>query len=265
MRRRPADVEEVREHGVATSAASSRLVARVRVALVAGHEARAHHDPRGARGERGERRRRVGDPARREQRQGHRAADLGQQRESPTTLWTWPPASTPCTISASARRSPPPGPRPPRRPGPAHARRRRGPGEQIGTETERERHPRRPLLDRHLKALVLGEVEHEVHAERTVRGPRDRADLLAEHRRAGSTTRRGVPRPPAVDTAMASRSAAPRPSGACISRSQPSALIRASVQAGCRACPSVQRALRRTTGMRDRSSARTRRSWGARA
>ena len=45
MRRRPAHVEELGQHGVATfGLQQTRLVARMSVALVAGHEARAHHD-----------------------------------------------------------------------------------------------------------------------------------------------------------------------------------------------------------------------------
>ena len=63
MRRRPTDVEELGEHGVATfGREQARLVTRMRIALVAGHEPRAHHDRRGAGGERGASGRRVGDP-----------------------------------------------------------------------------------------------------------------------------------------------------------------------------------------------------------
>src|SRR3954467_7360040 len=44
MWRGPTDVEELGEHGVATfGRKQARLVARMRVALVAGHEPRAHH------------------------------------------------------------------------------------------------------------------------------------------------------------------------------------------------------------------------------
>ena len=91
------------------------------------------------------------------------------QRQQPTTLCTWPPASTPCTITASApasaaaraacteatwtsTRAPP-----------ARAR-----ATSLGTQPERERHPRHALFDRDLDALVLLEVEHDVHAERAV-------------------------------------------------------------------------------------------------
>ena len=82
MGRGPADVEEFGQHGVATfSLQQARLVARMRVALVAGHEARAHHDRRGARGERRARRRRIGDPARGQQRQRHSPTHLGEQRQ----------------------------------------------------------------------------------------------------------------------------------------------------------------------------------------
>src|SRR4051795_7088013 len=45
MGRWPADVEQFRQHGVATlSLQQPRLVTRMSVALVAGHEARAHRD-----------------------------------------------------------------------------------------------------------------------------------------------------------------------------------------------------------------------------
>ena len=98
----------------------------------------------------------------------------------PTTLCTWPPASTPCTIRASA-------------PASAAARAARAKATWTSTrapparasnqpapQPKGERHPWHALFDRHLEALVLVEVEHEVDAERTVRCPHDRADLLAQ-------------------------------------------------------------------------------------
>jgi hypothetical protein len=69
------------------------------------------------------------------------------------------------------------------------------PGDQFGTQPKRERHPRHALFDRHLEALVLLEIEHEVHAERAVRRPHDRADLLTQARWIGP---RGTQRPEAT-------------------------------------------------------------------
>jgi hypothetical protein len=55
-------------------------------------------------------------------------------------------------------------------------------GNQFATQPEGERQPRHALFDRHLQALVLLEIEHEVHAERAVRRSHDRADLLSQAR-----------------------------------------------------------------------------------
>jgi hypothetical protein len=66
MRRGPADVEEVGQHGVAGLRLHERgLVGGMRLAFHAGHEERAHRDRVGARGQRAARGGRIGDAARR--------------------------------------------------------------------------------------------------------------------------------------------------------------------------------------------------------
>ena len=130
-RRRPAHVKQLGQHGVASfGSEQARLVARMRVALVAGHEPGAHHHSHRASSERGTRGRRIA-------------------------------------------------------------------GNQVRTKPERERHDRRALLNRHLEPLVLLEIEHQIHAKRTVRNPRDLADPVAQD--------------PRLRPRCAQRSQAPRP------------------------------------------------------
>jgi hypothetical protein len=156
------------------------------VALVAGQESGAHDDSLGASSDRGTRRRRIADPARGKQRQRHGPSHLGQQRQqthdalhmaaSLNTLHDQRVGARICRRSSRVRRadlyqdSCAAGARA---------------GNQLRTKSEGERHDRYALLDSHLKALVLLEVEHEVHAKRAVRHARDRADLLAQDLRLG--------------------------------------------------------------------------------
>ena len=232
MRRRPADVEEPGQHGVATfGLKQARLVARMGVALLAGHESRAHHDSHApaasaARADAGS----AIPPA------ASSGSDTARRTSAssgsrPTTLWTWPPASTPCTISASApasaaaRAASAEATCTSTRAPPARAR-----ADQLGTQSERERHPRHALLDRHLEALVL--LRSRARGSRRTGDPSTRAiERICSRSTAGSVhDAPSVPRPPACDTSLASRAAAPRPSGACISgTSQPSALTARSV------------------------------------
>ena len=185
MRRGPTDVEQLGEHGVATF----------------GTQAGA---PCSADGRRTHRWPRIACPSRhpRRRRRARRAPTPDRQfRPRPAAAATPPGGPRPAAEASrprsgrgrrprrparSARRRPRPPPPGRVRRGDLHQHARAaGAGEpdQIGTESERERHPRHPLLDHQLEALVLCEVEHEVHAKRTIRDTRDRTDLLTQHRR----------------------------------------------------------------------------------
>ena len=225
MRRRPTDVEEPGQHVATFGRKQAALVARMRVALVAGHEARAHHDSRGACGERGTRRRRIGNPAGGEQGQRHRPADLGQQRKQTDDALDVATGLDACTISASA---------------PAVAAARAASAEATCTST------RAPPARARGTNAGRSPNENDTHGTRSSTATSSRSSCATSSTRftqnGRSMTRAiertcsrstagsvhdapSVPRPPARDTSLASRAAAPRPSGACISGdSQPSAL-----------------------------------------
>ena len=178
-------------------------------------------------------------------RRGRRRADRARRRgrrtsarsgNKPTTLWTWPPASTPCTISASA---------------PASAAALAASAEATCTSTRAP--PTRAWLtrsgrspnenDTHGTLSSTTSARRSSCAKSSTRFTQNGRSVTRAIERICSRSSGGsvhdapsVPRPPARETAVASCAAAPRPSGACISgNSQPSTLTARSVRPRCRA------------------------------
>lgn len=219
MRHRPADVEQIGEHGVATvSLQQASLVTRMGVALVAGHEVCAHDDSHGAGGERGPRRRRVGDPARGEQGQRHGPAHLRQQREQADDALHVPAGLDALNDQRVSARNCGRARRIPRgdlhqHPRASGARTR----DQLGAEPERERHPR--TLSSTATSSRSSYSRSSTRLTPNTPSAARAIERICSRNVAGSVhDAPSVPRPPACDTSLASRTAAPRPSGACINR-----------------------------------------------
>ena len=227
MRRRPTDVEELGQHGVATfGRKQARLVARMRVALVAGHEARAHHD------------------SRRRQRRARRAPTPDRQSRPRRAAAATPPGAPRPAAEAGRRRSG--RGRRPRRPARSARRRPQSAAARAASAEATCTSTRAPPARARATNAGRSPNENDTHGTRSSTTTSSRSSCAKSSTRftqnGRSVTRAiericsrstagsvhdapSVPRPPARDTSLASRAAAPRPSGACISGdSQPSAL-----------------------------------------